>query len=112
VWKCSFYKLADCCLEFVECTNVHLVTVNYSCSKQKLAMNSCLRSHGTPKEEDRARAEWHDTVVEKKRKEAEVETERLRKIYAERKRLEEAEEKLNKKKPPEVRSSSWWPFSS
>jgi hypothetical protein len=74
-------------------------------------MNSCLRSHGTPKEEDRARAEWHDTIVEKKKKEAEAETERLRKIYAERQRIEEAEERLNKKYPPPVKSS-WWPFGS
>ena len=72
-------------------------------------MNSCLRRHGTLAEQDRAREEWFATRLQKKKEAAELEAERLRKVYAERKRLEEIEARSNL---TNSNKSSWWPFGS
>lgn len=84
-----------------------MVSVNFTCRDQKLAMNSCLRKNGTMAEQDRAREEWFATRLQKKKDAAEQEAERLRKVYAERKRIEEIEER---QKQTETNKSSWWPF--
>jgi hypothetical protein len=70
-------------------------------------MNSCLRRYGTQAEHDRAREEWFATRVQKKKEAAEQEAERLRKIYAERKRLEDIEAR---KRAEQTNTSSWWSF--
>ena len=84
-----------------------MISVNFTCQDQKLAMNSCLRSHGTMDEQDRAREEWFATRLQKKREAAEQESERLQKIYAERQRLENIEERTRQRNTPK---SSWWPL--
>ena len=58
-------------------------------------------------EQDRAREEWFATRLQKKKDAAEQEAERLRKVYAERKRIEEIEAR---KKQAQTNESSWWPF--
>jgi COX assembly protein 1 len=93
--------------DFAACAREHMVSVNFTCRDQKLAMNSCLRKNGTMAEQDRAREEWFATRLQKKKDAAEQEAERLRKVYAERKRIEEIEER---QKQTETNKSSWWPF--
>jgi Cytochrome c oxidase biogenesis protein Cmc1 like len=86
-----------------------MISVNFTCSNQKLAMNSCLRKYGTMDERDRAREEWFATRVQKKREAAEQEAERLKNVYAERKRLEEIEARKRAQEPETA--SSWWPIA-
>jgi hypothetical protein len=43
---------------FAECAKENMWLVNYTCYDLKIAMNTCLRKHGTLEERDRAREEW------------------------------------------------------
>jgi len=43
---------------FAECAKENMWLVNYKCYDLKIAMNTCLRKHGTLEERDRAREEW------------------------------------------------------
>jgi hypothetical protein len=70
-------------------------------------MNSCLRRHGTQAEQDRAREEWFATRVQKKKEAAAQEEERLRIVYAERKRIEDIEAR---KRAEQTSKHSWWSF--
>ena len=107
VFHLSDLSVANEPLEFAECAKGHMVSVNFTCRDQKLAMNSCFRKNGTLAEQDRAREEWFATRVQKKREAAEKEAERLKNVYAERKRLEEIEAR---RRLTETGKSSWWPF--
>src|ERR1700743_2001502 len=95
------------CKDFAICAKEHMFSVNFTCRDQKLAMNSCFRKNGTLAEQDRAREEWFATRLQKKKEATEQEADRLRKVYAERRRLEEIE---SRKKQRETSKSSWWLF--
>jgi COX assembly protein 1 len=43
---------------FAECAKENMWLVNYTCHDLKMAMNTCLRKHGTLEERDHAREEW------------------------------------------------------
>jgi hypothetical protein len=42
-----------------------MILVNFTCHEQKLAMNACLRKHGTLAERDRAREEWFSNKMQR-----------------------------------------------
>lgn len=59
--------------EFALCAKAHTVTVNFTCSDEKLSMNQCLRRYGTMEEEDQARNEWFSKLdVRRKEREKEL----------------------------------------
>lgn len=82
-----------------------MVSVNFTCSDQKLAMNSCLRKYGTMAEHDKAREEWFANRVTRKKKEAEDEETHVRKVLADRARLDEYEARMKANEP---KKTSWW----
>ncbi|KAH6656977.1 cytochrome c oxidase biogenesis protein Cmc1 like-domain-containing protein [Truncatella angustata] len=49
---------ADEIRAFAECAKQHNFTVAFACRQLTLAMNSCMASHATQAEHDRAREEW------------------------------------------------------
>jgi hypothetical protein len=51
-------RSADTTPAFAECAKENMWLVNYTCYDLKMAMNTCLRKHGTLEERDRAREEW------------------------------------------------------
>src|ERR1700753_339939 len=87
--------------EFALCAKAHYVTAGYSCRNQKIAMNTCLRNHGTIEERDRARHDWFDN----KRKE------RIRREEQERERLKLEEEQLRALNKPAGGSWFGWFWS-
>ncbi|KAJ5089353.1 hypothetical protein N7532_008037 [Penicillium argentinense] len=52
---------------FAECAVNRTVTATWVCRQQRLAMNSCMVTHATREEEDRAREEWFATYDERRR---------------------------------------------
>ncbi|KAF2663517.1 hypothetical protein BT63DRAFT_484248 [Microthyrium microscopicum] len=65
-------KCSDQIAKFAACAKANVVSVNFTCSSEKLNMNHCLRLHATQEEEDRARAEWF-SKLDHRRKEREKE---------------------------------------
>jgi len=75
-------------------------------------MNSCLRRNGTLAEQDRAREEWFATRVQNKREATVAEEERVRKVYAERKRIDEIQARTKVEGGSTSQGGSWLSFWS
>ncbi|KAL1879977.1 hypothetical protein VTK73DRAFT_6557 [Phialemonium thermophilum] len=52
---------------FAECALNRTFTVSFACRAEKRAMNSCMKAHATPAEEDAAREDWFAQRLERQR---------------------------------------------
>lgn len=52
---------------FAECAKNRTITANWKCKAQRGQMNSCMVSHATQEEFDRAREDWFRLRLEKQR---------------------------------------------
>ncbi|KAK0509249.1 hypothetical protein JMJ35_008620 [Cladonia borealis] len=64
---------ADEIREFAACASGRTFSVSWACRPQRLAMNGCMMTHATQKEQDAAREEWFATMDERRRKREEEE---------------------------------------
>ncbi|KAI9817123.1 MAG: hypothetical protein M1827_001235 [Pycnora praestabilis] len=78
---------ADEIRDFASCALNRTISATWACRPQRLGMNSCMVSHATQEEQDKAREEWFATRDERKR---------IR------------EEKERKRKEQEKFHNEWW----
>ncbi|KAL2409249.1 hypothetical protein ABEF92_008832 [Exophiala dermatitidis] len=105
--------------EFADCARGRTITVAWNCRAQHHKMNSCMIKWATKAEEDAAREEWFQGVLDRRRQREEelaaVEKRRQEVIELTRKQEEkealEAARKLAADKEGEAKKksgSSWW----
>ncbi|KAI4206494.1 MAG: hypothetical protein LQ348_000945 [Seirophora lacunosa] len=78
---------ADEIRDFASCALNRTFSATWLCRQQRLAMNNCMISHASQKEQDAARDEWFATRDERKR---------------------EREEKEKRRKEQEKFHRAWW----
>lgn len=74
-------------LDFAACALNRTISATWACRPERLAMNSCMISYATQREQDAAREEWFSTQDVRKR---------------------QREEKAKKKKQQEKFHREWW----
>ena len=94
-------------IAFAECALGRTFTVSWACREPHRVMNSCMKAHATPEEQDAAREEWFAGRIERQR---EKERKARRKIEQEKflrewwglpeKDKEEARKEMEKLKRP------------
>ncbi|KAI5287807.1 hypothetical protein KEM54_005719 [Ascosphaera aggregata] len=112
VQKVYHKRVRDQCAEeikaFAECAMNRTVTATWICRDKRLAMNSCMLSHASREEEDRAREQWF-AEKEEKRRQRELEQMGVEKRRAEVIRLmREDEAQRARAKENEQRSKPSW----